>query len=111
MATPGKLSVELVQDDVREQRRERRALRHALIDADHDTVRQNHLGCQQPPDQDEQPTIPDSLREPGHQALVVDAIEELLQIDVDHPCVPVVEVLAGLGDCRVATAARSEPVT
>ena len=61
-------------------------------------------------DQHEQPPIRDSLREPGHQPLVVDAIEELLQIDVDHPLVPVLQMLAGLGDRRVATAARSKPV-
>ena len=78
---------------------------------DHDTVRQHHLGLQQPADQHEQPPILNSLRELGHQPLVADAIKELLQIDVDHPPVPVRQMLLSLGDRRVATPARPEPVT
>jgi len=57
VTTPGKLGVELVQHDVREQRRQRRALRHAFVDADHDTVRQDHPGLEHAPDQHEQPPI------------------------------------------------------
>jgi hypothetical protein len=57
VATPGKLCVELVQHDVRQQRRERRTLRHTLVGRDHDTVRQHDLGRQQPADQHEQPAV------------------------------------------------------
>ena len=53
----------------------------------------------------------DSLRELGHQPLVADAIKELLQIDVDHPPVSIPQMLLSLGDRRVATPARPEPVT
>jgi hypothetical protein len=69
----------------------------------------NDLGPQQPADQDKQPTIRHARGEPGHQPLMVDAIKELLQIDVDHPLMSVLQVLAGLGNCRVATAAGSNP--
>jgi hypothetical protein len=110
MTTPGELNVELVQHDVREQRRKRRALRHALIDADHDTVRQHDLGLEHARDQHEQSLVVDSLREPGDQPLVVDAIKELLQIDVDHPLVSGTHMPLGLGDCRVAASAGPEPV-
>jgi hypothetical protein len=41
---------------------------------------------------------------------MADTIKELLQIDVDHPPVPIFEMLLGLFDRRVATAARSKPV-
>jgi hypothetical protein len=110
VATPGELIVEFVQHDVREQRRERRALRHPLIDTDHDTVRQHHLGLEQPADQHEQPPIVDSLREPRGQPLVIDPIEELLQIDVDHPLEPIAYMHLGLGDRRVAASTGPEPV-
>jgi hypothetical protein len=87
-----------------------RALRHTLPDADHDTVRQHHLGLEHAADQHEQPPIVDSLREPGEQPLMVDAIKELLQIDVDHPLVALADMLLGFGDRRVAASTRSEPV-
>src|SRR5450755_389133 len=110
VATPVKLTIELVQHDVRQQRRERTALRNALLRVDHNTVRQHHLGLQHPSDQHEQPPIADSLCELGGQPLVADEIEELLQIKIYHPLVAVLEMRLGLGDRRVATSAGSEPV-
>jgi hypothetical protein len=85
-------------------------LRNALLACDHDTVRQHHLGPEHPSDQHEQPPIADSLRELGGQPLVADEIEELLQIQVHHPPIAVLEMPLGLGDRRVATSAGSEPV-
>jgi hypothetical protein len=110
VATPVKLTVELVQHDVRQQGRERTALRHALLRVDHHTVRQDHLGLQHPSDQHEQPPIRDSLSEFGGQPLVADEIEEFLQIKIHAPLVAVLEMRLGLGDRRVATSAGSEPV-
>jgi len=100
VTTPGKLSVELVQHDVGQQRRQRRALRHALVDADHNPIRQHDSRLQHPSDQDEQPPIADPLSEPGHQPLMADPIEELLQIEVDHPLVPVFQMPLGFVYCR-----------
>jgi hypothetical protein len=57
MAAPGEVLVELVQHDVRQKRRERTALRNALLAIDHHTIRQHHLGRQHPSDQHEQPPI------------------------------------------------------
>jgi hypothetical protein len=110
VATPGELLIELVQHDVRQQRRQRRALRHALLAVNHNAVRQHHLGLEQPSDQPEQPPIAHSLCELGAKALVADEIEELLQIQIYTPLIAVVQVLAGLGDRRVTTATRSKPV-
>ena len=110
VTTPGELPVELVQHDVGEQRRERRALRNALLAVDHNTVRQHHLGLQHPSDQHEQPPIAHSLSELGAQPLVADEIEEFLQIKIYAPPVAVLQMPLGLGDRRVATSARSKPV-
>ena len=68
------------------------------------------LALSMPADQHEQPPVVDSLREPGEQPLMVDAIKELLQIDVDHPLVAVTDMLFGLGDRRVAAPTGPEPV-
>ena len=84
---------------------------YALLAGDLNTVRQDHLGLQHPSDQPEQPPIPDSLSEPGHQPLVADKIEELLQIKIHAPLVAVLHMRHGLRDRRVATTAGSKPVT
>ena len=36
-------------------------------------------------DQSQYPTVRDPLRQPSHEHVVIDAIEKLLQINVDHP--------------------------
>jgi site-specific DNA recombinase len=88
----------------------RRTLRYALIDADHDPVRQHDLGLQHPSDQHKQRPIADARGESGEQPLVIDAIKESLQIDVDHPLIAVTDVLSSLGDRRVAASTGPEPV-
>ena len=110
MATPGELLVEFIQHDVGEQRRQRRALRNALLAVDQNAVRQHHLGPQHPSDQPEQPPITNSLSELGVQPLVADQIEEFLQIKIYAPPVAVLQMPFGLGDRRVATTARAKPV-
>src|ERR1700679_1678664 len=111
VTTPVKLPIKLVQHDVAQQRGKWRALRHALLAGEDNTVRHHDLGLQQPSDEHEQPPIRTPLSEPGHQPLVADPIKELLQIDVHHPPVPILQMLLGLLDRRVATTARPEPVT
>ena len=86
-------------------------MRNALLAVDHNAVRQHHLGLQHPSDQHEQPPIAHSLSELGSQPLVADEIEELLQIKIYAPLIAVLEMPRGLGDRRVATSARSKPVT
>jgi hypothetical protein len=82
-----------------------------LLAVDHHTIRQRHLGLQHPSDHHEQPPIAHAFGELGGKPLVADEIEELLQIKIYTPPVAVLEMPLGLGDCRVATSARSKPVT
>ena len=109
VATPVKLLIELVQHDVRQQRRERTALRNALLARDQNTVRQHNLGLQHPSDQPEQPPIAHALGELGGKPLVADEIEELLQIQIYAPLIAVLEMPLGLSDRRVATASGPNP--
>src|SRR5215204_1512697 len=69
--TTRELLVELIQNDVAQQRRERAALRYPFLRADDDTIRQYHLRLQHLSDQYEQPLVVHSLREPRHEPLVV----------------------------------------
>src|SRR5688572_1970422 len=108
--TTRKLLVELIQHDVAQQWRERTALRHPFLRAHNDAVRQHHLRLQHLSDQYEQPLVVHSLREPRHEPLVVDSIEEFLQIDVDYPLVPFVQILNRFGDGRLAATTRTKPV-
>src|SRR5439155_2984198 len=46
--------------------------------------------------------------QPRHQALMVDAVEEFLEVEIDDPFVPVFQIRLRLGDGRVTAASRSE---
>ena len=108
VAAPGELAVELVQHDITEQRRQRPALRHTLLRAHHHSVGHHHLGFQHPVDEREEPPVCDLRLQPRHQTLMVDAVEEFLEVEIDHPLVPVLQVLLCLGDRRVTAASRSK---
>src|SRR6516165_9617789 len=55
--------------------------------------------------------LPDEIgSQHGHQPIVVNSIEELLQIEIDDPLVPVLQMHFGLGDRRVAAPSRSKSV-
>ena len=86
-----KLPVQIVQQDVGQQRRQRPALRRAFRSRLHHS-RSHHSGFQEPADQLQHSCIADSPRHPRHQHIVIDPIEELLQIDVHHPALTLADV-------------------
>jgi hypothetical protein len=45
----------------------------------------------------------------GHQDIVADPVEELLQVEVHDDVAPVGNVLLGLGECLMDTPARRKP--
>src|SRR6478672_506409 len=47
----------------------------------------HHPGIQECPDEFQQPLVLDALGDLAHQFVVIDSIEELFQIKIDHPSV------------------------
>jgi len=78
------LLVHLIQEHIRQQRREWPTLRRPLVPLLHDPVR-HHPGFEIAANEREHATVPDSAVQLSHEHIVVDAIEELFQIDVHHP--------------------------
>jgi len=76
--------VEVVEHDVRQQRRQRTALRRALASWLHQPIT-HQPRFQEAADESEHPAIPDLARHSCHEQVVVDAVEELGQIKVHHP--------------------------
>jgi len=87
MTPPFKLAVELVEQDVRQQRRERAALRRPFLSPADDPAR-HHPGFEITTDQLEHSLVFDMTLHMGHQDVVVDPIKELLQIEFHAPTVP-----------------------
>lgn len=77
--------------------------------ADQSTVQ--HARLQVTSDQDEYPSVGDVTSQQAHQHIVVDPIEELGQIQVDHPAVAVVDVPLHRLDRLMGTSTGTEPVT
>ena len=84
MPAPAQLPVEVVQQHVRKQRRERRALWRPLLASLLDPVCE-HPGFQVAADQTQHLLVVDPAGDPRHQRVVLDPVEEGVQIDVDRP--------------------------
>ena len=78
------LLVDLVQEHVRQERREWPTLRRALVPFLHDPIRQDPR-VEIPANQCQESTIRDAPIQLPHEHIVIDAIKELRQIDIDHP--------------------------
>ena len=76
--------VDLVEEYVREERRERPALRRAFRPFLHDPVRHDPR-FEIAANEREHPMVRDPLAQLPQEHIVMDPIEELLQIDLDHP--------------------------
>src|SRR5206468_8887219 len=103
------LSVQLVEHEVRQQGRQRAALRRPLIRWTHQPVLHDtriEIRAQEL----QQPLIGHPLRHPTHQLVVVDPIEEFLEVDVDHPAIALDEILLRLGHRLMSRAIRPEAV-
>lgn len=97
MTPPFQLAVEFVEQDVRQQRRERAALRRPFLPSAGDPTR--HLtGLEVPPDQSEHAFIYDLARHVRHQEIVVDPVKEFLKIEFHAPAMPCRHMGAGCTD-------------
>ena len=63
-----------------------------------------------PADQLQDPRIRDLMTQPAQEPLVMDAVEELREVDIDHDPVPVANILLRLGDRCVCPAFGTESV-
>jgi hypothetical protein len=111
MAPPCQLPIQLVEDDIGQKRRQRAALRGAFPDDDPRAVRHHDRRLQHQAHQSDHPAVRHPLTDTVEQALVMDSIEELGQIEIHDRPVAGFEVLLCLGDGRHRTAPRPEPVT
>lgn len=103
------LAVEFIQEDVRQQRRERAALRRPFLPLADDTARHD-TGFEVATDQPEHALVFDTALDAGHQDIVVDPIEELLQVEFHAPAIPRRHMRAGHLDSLVSASARTEAV-
>lgn len=104
------LPVQLVQDDVGQQRRERAALRRPFAGGGSRAIGKHDLRFEQPMHQLQGTAIFDLLGHPVQQSLMVDPVEEFGEVDVDRPDVSLSEMLLGFGAGRGCTTAWPEPV-
>jgi hypothetical protein len=103
------LLVDLVEEHVREQRRQGPALRRPLVPFHHHPVRQ-HAGFEIAADEPQHAAVADALRHPSHQHVVVYAVEELLQVHVHHPLATGLDVPLRFDDSVVRTVTGPEAV-
>ena len=76
--------IQRIQVEIRQQRRQRPALRRALL-ASNRHPRRHHPGPQIPSDQPQHLLVPNHFRDPLHQNVMVDVVEELRDINIHHP--------------------------
>src|SRR5690606_17793507 len=81
MPTSLQFLVQIVQQDVGQQRRQRPALRRADL-AWLDALTYPYARAQVAPDQRQQPLVAHPPGHPGHQGVVLDVVEELLQVQI-----------------------------
>jgi len=91
-------------------RRERAALRSSFRSRFGQPV-DHHSRVQERSQQFQQPLVFDPTSHAAHQHVVVDAVEKLLQVHVDHPRVALFQVLLGLGHRLVGRPTRPETET
>jgi len=107
MPTPVQLPIKVIEHDVREQRREGRALRRAFLRRLHHAV--GHDACLQvAPDQPEHLLISDPPCDPRHQRVVLDSVEERIQVEIDYPRRAILDGLTCGHDRVMSRAPRPE---
>ena len=89
---------------------DRAALRRTLIHRTDQTVF-HHPGVEKRPDEFEHTLIGHSRGDARHQAVVIDSVEKLFEIEIDHDVVALGDVALRLGDCLMGGAHRSKAVT
>ena len=109
MAAPLQFFVELVEEDVRQQRRKRAALRRPFRPWRNDPSFE-HSGPQVSANQSQDPRVFDLAGHPCHQHVMPNPVEELLQVDVDHPPPPFGHMPAGCLYGLMGTPAGPKPI-
>src|SRR3990172_6122291 len=107
---PFQLLVQIVQQDVGEQRRQRAALRGPFFPGLRDSL-DHHPGGEIPPEQPKETLVSDPSCHPCHQHVMVHTVEELLQIHIHHKAIARFHVGLGRHDRVVAPSPRTEAVT
>jgi hypothetical protein len=104
-----KLAIQFIQDEVREQGRERTALR-GPFPAPLEQPAIEHTSRQVSPDEPKNPPIRNPRRYPCHQPVVIDPVKELCQVDIHDKPIAFNDVGLRLRHRLVGGAARPEAV-
>jgi hypothetical protein len=106
---PIQFLIECVQVNVGQQRRQRSTLRRTLFAGHHHPLH-HRAPSQEFPDQPEHRFVADGGSQPSHQDVVIDMVEELGNVHIDHPVFPLAcEFLRGSHGVGHASS-RSKPV-
>src|SRR5438552_893231 len=89
--------------------RERTALRRALIHRTHQSIL-HHTGLQECSNQLEHSFVGHALGYRSHQAVVIDSIKKIFQVEIHHPAVPFGDVLLRLVHRLLRAVPRSKTV-
>ena len=103
-------AVDVVEQDIRQQRRQRAALRRPFVARHHDAFHHS-AGLEVSADQLEHAWIADVSSHSAHQHVVVDPVKELGQVHVDHDHPFHLHVAQSLPDRTMCAPTRPEPVT
>jgi len=109
MASPFQLTVEFIEQDVRQQRRERAALRRPLLPMADNPARHD-ARFKVTADESEHALVFDMTFNTSHQDVVVDPVEEFLQVKFHAPTVTHRHMDAGHLDSLVSASARTKAV-
>jgi len=108
VATTLKFAIQFVQHEIREQWRERAALRRALPAGLEQPVVE-HTGRQVAPDEPEHPPIRDARCHPCHEFVVINSVEKFRQIYIDDEPIAVGDIGLRLCHRLLGGAARRKP--
>jgi hypothetical protein len=110
VATTFKFAVQLVQHEIRKQRRERAALRGALPAGLEQPV-VKHTGRQVASDEPKHPPVLDACRHSGHEFVVIDPVEKFRQVYIDNELIAFGDISLRLCHRLLGRASRPEAVT
>ena len=112
MPTSFEFTIELIEQDIGQQRTQRSALWHSLHRFFKPSARQDHSRLQELGDQSEKPPVAHAFAQALQQLAVIHRVEELLQIAIHHlaPWSALVAFPLQLLDGLLGTTARSESI-
>src|SRR3990170_386922 len=110
VAPPFQLLIQIVQQDVGEQRRQRAALRGPFFAGWRDSF-DHRTGGEVPPDQPKETLVSDPSGPPCHQHVVVHTFKNLPQINIHQKAIPRFQVGSGRHNRAMAPSPRTEAVT